>query len=76
MTVPGAASMETTQTSGQAIQDAAIPVIDISGDGDQEQVARELVDAAVRHGFVYIRSTGKDIPAQAIDDAFSLVSKI
>jgi hypothetical protein len=53
---------------------AKIPVIDVSGDGDQAQVARELVDAAVEHGFVYIRNTGKDIPVEAIDAAFEMVS--
>lgn len=54
---------------------AKIPVVDISGDGDQTRVAKELVDAAVEHGFVYIKNTGKDIPVEAIDGAFELVIK-
>lgn len=52
---------------------AKIPVIDISGDGDQTQVAKELVEAAIEHGFVYIRNTGKDIPVEAVDGAFEMV---
>nr|XP_003649066.1 uncharacterized protein THITE_120638 [Thermothielavioides terrestris NRRL 8126]AEO62730.1 hypothetical protein THITE_120638 [Thermothielavioides terrestris NRRL 8126] len=55
---------------------AKIPVIDVSGDGDQAQVARELVDAAVEHGFVYIRNTGKDIPVEAIDAAFEMSRRL
>ncbi|KAK4203917.1 hypothetical protein QBC40DRAFT_274140 [Triangularia verruculosa] len=51
---------------------AKIPVIDISGEGDQEQIARDLVEAAIEHGFIYIKNTGKDIPAEAVDGAFNL----
>ncbi|KAK4188222.1 hypothetical protein QBC35DRAFT_451514 [Podospora australis] len=57
-------------------QIAKIPVIDISGDGDQEQVAKELVEAAIEHGFIYIKNTGKDIPADAIERAFDLSKKL
>lgn len=55
---------------------AKIPLIDISttGEGAQLKVAKELVDAAVEHGFVYIRNTGGDIPADAVDRAFDLVN--
>jgi isopenicillin N synthase-like dioxygenase len=53
-------------------QAANIPVIDISGD-DQARVAKELVAAAIEHGFVYIKNTGKDIPVEAIDEAFAMV---
>lgn len=52
---------------------AKIPVIDISGEGDQTQVAKELVEAAIEHGFIYIKNTGKDIPVEAIDGAFEMV---
>lgn len=54
---------------------AKIPVIDISATGHEEQlkVAKELVDAAVEHGFVYIKNTGGDIPAAAVENAFNLV---
>lgn len=55
---------------------AKIPVIDISATGSQEEqlkVAKELVDAAVEHGFVYIKNTGGDISADAVDNAFNLV---
>lgn len=52
---------------------AKIPVIDISGDADETRVAKELVEAAIEHGFVYIRSTGRDMPVDAIEDAFDIV---
>lgn len=52
---------------------ANIPIIDISG-GDQTQVAQDLVEAAIEHGFVYIKNTGEDIPAEAIDGAFEIVT--
>lgn len=53
---------------------AKIPVIDISDDSqDQAQVAKELVEAAIEHGFIYIKNTGKDIPAEDVDGAFELV---
>jgi len=51
---------------------AKLPVIDLSAP-DQEQVARDLVEAAVEHGFVYIKNTGEDIPVDAVDTAFRLV---
>lgn len=55
---------------------ANIPLIDISASGEEAQVkvAEELVDAAVEHGFVYIKNTGADIPADAVESAFQLVS--
>ncbi|XXG99768.1 hypothetical protein Hte_006109 [Hypoxylon texense] len=52
---------------------ATIPIIDISAEGaDQVQVARELVDAAVKYGFIYIRNAGRDISTEQIDNAFNL----
>lgn len=51
-----------------------IPVIDIAAkDADQKEIAKELVDAAVEYGFVYIKNTGMDIPAGMIENAFDLV---
>jgi len=47
-----------------------IAVIDLSG--PEETVARELVDAAATYGFVYIKSLGKDIPVESIDNIFAL----
>lgn len=52
---------------------AQIPVIDIAAE-DQVRVARELVDAAVEHGFVYIKNQGHDIPVEAIENAFDMVT--
>ena len=53
---------------------ADIPVIDLSGPSDT--VAKELVDAAAEHGFIYIRNHGREIPAATVDQAFSLVSGV
>ncbi len=53
---------------------AKIPIIDISAEGaDEAKVAQELVDAAVEYGFIYIKNTGRDIPAEQIDHIFDLV---
>jgi isopenicillin N synthase-like dioxygenase len=55
---------------------ANIPIIDISApNADQKEVAKQLVDAAEEHGFIYIRNLGHDIQAKDIDGAFDLVSK-
>ena len=57
-----------------AKDNAKIPVIDISAEGkEQAQVARDLVEAAVEHGFIYVKNTGKDIPVEAIENAFNMV---
>ncbi|UKZ72773.1 hypothetical protein TrVFT333_000408 [Trichoderma virens FT-333] len=53
---------------------ADIPIIDISG--DQDVVAKQLVDAAQEHGFIYIRNLGADISANSIDGAFALSRKL
>ncbi|KAG8407242.1 hypothetical protein J3458_020731 [Metarhizium acridum] len=53
---------------------ADIPIIDLSG--PQEDVAKQLVDAAADHGFIYIQNLGHDIPAASIDDAFALSKKL
>ncbi|KAK4110621.1 Clavaminate synthase-like protein [Canariomyces notabilis] len=55
---------------------ASIPVIDISGEGDQTQVAKDLVEAAIEHGFIYIKNLGKDIPVEAIEGAFEMSKKL
>ncbi|KAH6626270.1 hypothetical protein B0J18DRAFT_136387 [Chaetomium sp. MPI-SDFR-AT-0129] len=54
---------------------AKIPVIDLSGE-DQAEVAKELVEAAIEHGFVYLKNTGQDIPVAAIDEAFEMSKKL
>ncbi|TLD14441.1 hypothetical protein PspLS_11161, partial [Pyricularia sp. CBS 133598] len=54
---------------------AKIPVIDLASK-DEVQVAKDLVDAAVEHGFVYIKNQGNDIPVHAIDGAFDLARKL
>lgn len=51
----------------------SIPVIDIAPASPEAQarVARELVAAAVEHGFVYVKNSDI-IPADAVDEAFAL----
>ena len=53
---------------------ANIPIIDLCAP-DQVHVAHDLVEAAVEHGFVYIKNTGEDIPVDAVNGAFRLVGK-
>lgn len=53
-------------------QNATIPVIDISNPSDE--VARQVLDAASTHGFLFIKNDGVTIPAQDIDAMFKLVS--
>lgn len=53
-------------------EDTTIPVIDISTPSDE--VARQVLDAASTHGFLFIKNDGVTIPPQDIDDMFSLVS--
>ncbi|KAK1986620.1 2OG-Fe(II) oxygenase superfamily protein [Colletotrichum cereale] len=56
---------------------ANIPIIDIASPGiDRAAVARQLVDAAAEHGFIYIRSTGKHVTLGDIDTAFDLSKKL
>ena len=59
---------------------APIPVIDLTGAEEggaaRDAVAKALVDAAVEHGFVYIRNTGLDIPAAAVNGAFGISRKL
>lgn len=51
---------------------ASIPVIDISSP-NQSKVAKELVEAAVEHGFIYIKNTGGEVPVDQIEDIFNTV---
>ena len=53
-------------------ESANIPVIDIASGRPEGEVAKELVDAAVEFGFIYIRCGGMDV--KAIERAFELVS--
>ncbi|OAA64627.1 2og-Fe oxygenase family protein [Niveomyces insectorum RCEF 264] len=59
---------------------ASIPVIDLTAADDggpaRTAVARALVEAAVEHGFVYIRNTGREIPIKAVDEAFAVSRKL
>lgn len=49
-----------------------IPVIDISH--ADEATGDEMVDAAARYGFLYIRADGTDFTSQIVDSTFELVS--
>ncbi|KAK1966693.1 2OG-Fe(II) oxygenase superfamily protein [Colletotrichum sublineola] len=56
---------------------ANIPIIDIASPGiDRASVARQLVDAAAEHGFIYIRSSGQYVALGDIDKAFDLSKKL
>ncbi|KAK2028293.1 2OG-Fe(II) oxygenase superfamily protein [Colletotrichum zoysiae] len=56
---------------------ANIPIIDIASPGiDRAAVARQLVDAAAEHGFIYIRSSGQYVMLGDIDAAFDLSKKL
>ncbi|TDZ34597.1 UPF0676 protein [Colletotrichum spinosum] len=56
---------------------ANIPIIDIAAEGvNRTAIARQLVDAAAEHGFIYIRNTGKYIDLGDIDKAFDLSKKL
>ena len=50
---------------------AQLPVINISG--DEDVVATELVNAAIEHGFLYIKNTGADIAHDELKKAFAIV---
>ncbi|CAI4213927.1 unnamed protein product [Parascedosporium putredinis] len=53
---------------------APIPVIDLAAAGKSEQeIAKELCDAAIEHGFIYIRSEGVDVSVEAVDRAFEIL---
>lgn len=55
---------------------ARIPVIDICSDVSTEQaIAKELLDAVIYNGFVYIKNKGQDIPVDAIDRLFEYSKK-
>ena len=51
--------------------DTTIPVIDISNPTDE--VARQVLDAASTHGFLFIKNDGVTIPPKDIDEMFKLV---
>ncbi len=69
MALASDASQPTTQPKS-----SPIPVIDIAGPKPETAIAAELVDAAVAHGFVFIKNQGKDIPVSVIDGIFDVVS--
>lgn len=54
------------------VENTDIPVIDVSKPSDE--VARQVLDAASTHGFLFIKNDGVTIPQQDIDDMFKLVS--
>ncbi|KAH6642345.1 hypothetical protein C7974DRAFT_408909 [Boeremia exigua] len=51
-------------------EEMTIPVIDISNPSDE--VARQVLDAASTHGFLFIKNDGVAIPPQDIVDMFKL----
>lgn len=63
-----------TQNPKMAVS-ADIPIIDVNA-GDRATVAKQLVDAAEEHGFIYIKNLGEDIPVADIDETFNTVRKV
>jgi isopenicillin N synthase-like dioxygenase len=49
----------------------SIPVIDVSN--PSEAVAQQVLEAASKHGFLYIKNDGVTIAPQDIDEMFKLV---
>lgn len=50
--------------------DAGIPVVDLSS----ANAARELLDAAIQYGFIYIKHTANlALSVEDVDDIFSIV---
>ena len=52
---------------------AQIPIIDIASN-DDAKLADKLVEAAIEHGFIYVKNLGHDISPAQIEGAFSVVS--
>lgn len=48
-----------------------IPVIELSA--DTQRVGQELVDAAERYGFIFIRNRHEEIPSKEVEHAFDMV---
>ena len=60
-----------------ATETAPIPVIDLAAAGKSEgEIAKELCDAAIEHGFIYIRSEGVDVSTESVARAFEIVSLV
>ncbi|KAF2633078.1 Clavaminate synthase-like protein [Macroventuria anomochaeta] len=55
------------------VENTAIPVIDISKPSDE--VARQVLEAASTHGFLFIQNDGVTIPPKDINDMFKLSEK-
>jgi hypothetical protein len=55
------------------VDTANIPVIDLHANEPDADIARKLTDAAIEHGFLYIKNNGFDIAAEKIDDIFNVV---
>jgi isopenicillin N synthase-like dioxygenase len=53
-------------------KDTTIPVIDLSNPSDE--TARQVLDAASTHGFLFIKNDGVTIPPADIDEMFKLAS--
>lgn len=52
-----------------------LSVIDITSGLPEAIIAKQMVEAATKNGFFYIRNIGKDIPTQAIENIFGLSKK-
>jgi hypothetical protein len=60
-----------TEMPYSEMEDTDIPVINISKPSDD--VARQVLEAASTHGFLFIQNDGVTIPPEDIEDMFKLV---
>lgn len=58
-------------TNGPETQAVQLPIIDISD--PTPEVARSMIDAAVKFGFLYIDTKGTDFTEEIVDRHFDLV---
>lgn len=52
---------------------AEIPVIDIASGRPEGDIARALCDAAIKYGFIYVKSGGGALGVGAVERAFEIV---
>jgi isopenicillin N synthase-like dioxygenase len=52
---------------------ANIPIIDLAAEEPEGDIAKKLADAAIEHGFIYIKNMGADIPVEKVEGAFDMV---
>ena len=64
--------MATTNGSVQANDVVSLPVINISD--PTPEIGRKMIDAAAKHGFLYIDTRGTDFVPENVECQFELVN--